>query len=306
MTNPLIIQLFCEENLCKVKENNGKLFAQCPFCGKEYKHFNIDLKTGLYFCYHCSAKGNFYQLVKHITGSFPNMDTMEEQYTSELSLQELQNIFSSVQETSNNQKYQTDWKIDTCEIDTIGRIPNKARNYLLSRGVSTEMAKKLKFRVAVSGRYNGRIIMPITENDVVQNFVARLIGKEGKRYTGPHKNEGYTNKGELLWNLDKLQYNTEIVLVEGIFDGIAIMNKFPIVALLGKSLSNIQAEKILEKAKSVIILLDAEFVESAKKIAEKLLGFIPIKIGIMKKGDPSDSPEMARQAIKNAVDYYSI
>jgi hypothetical protein len=219
-------------------------------------------------------------------------------------LESLQEIFTPA-ESAEITKI-PDWTEGTCDIKTIGRLPKLAREYLLTRGITAELAEKLDFRVAVSGKYMGRILMPVTENGIVCNFVGRLFMGNGKRYDGPHKGEGYKNKGELLYNLDKLQYNSRIVIVEGIFDCVSVMDKYPTVAILGKSLSDTQAEKLLNKAESVVILMDGGFVESAKKIAEKLLGFVPVSLGIMDIGDPNDSPELAVKAVENAKNYYEL
>jgi len=304
MITPFVIQIFCEEHLENVVVRGNELKASCPYCGKTNAHWGINLVTTKQGCFKCGKGGNFYSLHKHILGFYPNVDKLEEEYSSELSLEELQNIFSTVDETVQNTEI-GDWTAGTCGIEVEGRIPKRAREYLLSRNISVELAKELDFRVAVSGCYQNRVIMPIKEGGVVLNFVARLLGGEGKRYTGPHRDENFVNKSKLLWGFDRIKFNSEIILVEGIFDCISLYD-LNSVAILGKVLSNVQTEKLLEKAKSVIVLTDGGFVESAKKIAEKLLGLVPIKIALMEKGDPSDSPGLARDAITCAVDYYSL
>ena len=303
MITPFVIQLFCEEHLDGVEVIGDEIKANCPACGKGKKHWGISLTSGRFRCWKCDWKGNFYTLHKYVKGYYPNADKLEESYTSELSLESLNEIFSTKEDSQDREI--PDWTIDTCEIDTIGRIPKKAREYLASRNISVELAKDLDFRVAVGGRYQNRIIMPVVENEVVLNFVARLCGGEGKRYDGPHRDEPYVNKSKLLWGFDRVKYNSEIVLVEGIFDAIPLLD-LNAIAMLGKTLSDVQAEKLMGKAKSLVILLDAEFLSSAKKVAEKLIGMIPIKIGLMKFGDPGENPEEARRAIKEAVDYYSL
>ena len=298
----LIIQMFCEKHLQNVEVEDDKVFADCPFCGKGRHHWDINLTTGLHFCYRCGARGNFYMLYKHIKGYYPKESILMEETVSELSLETLNTIFS---EKKIVEFKVTDWMENTCDIDADGRILKRAREYLLSRNISLQLAKELKIRVAVACKYQNRLIIPIIEGGVVVNFVARLIGNEGKRYSGPCRQENYINKSELLWNFDSVKFNSEVVLVEGIFDAIPLLD-LNVAALMGKTLSDKQAEKLVNKVRSVIVMLDSGFLDSAKKIAKQLLGMVPIKIAQLGKDDPGDNPEGARKAIREAVDYYSL
>ena len=110
------------------------------------------------------------------------------------------------------------------------------------------------------------MIFPVIEDGIVKNFVARRFRGKGKRYEGPHNDEGYIRKSHLLWGLDDLK-GTEylwtshfLVLVEGIFDAIALRNNaYPSVALLGKNISPTQIGKLTELTerglKTVVVLL---------------------------------------------------
>jgi len=304
MLSSLVIQQFIEEHLENISIRGNHLYSMCPVCGKEANHFNINLETGLWHCFKCGQSGNFPQLVKHLTGRYISNDKLEKEYTSGLSLSKLQEIFEEKQKKPVVEI--GDWTENTCEIDAEGRIPKLARKYLESRNITVNLAKELQMRVGLSGKYMSRVLIPVIERGKVLNFVARTFVNNEKRYSGPHKNEPYVNKGELLWNYDNVKPGEDLILVEGIFDAIPLLD-LNIVALMGKSISHIQTDKVLDLAGSITILVDGGFVEAAKDIAEKVLGFIPIKVAEMEIGhDPGEYPDEAREAIGKAVDYYSL
>jgi len=68
------IQDTIKNNLTNVKEQNGKIFADCPYCGKPAARQKFSFspekgdrsKTGIFGCFSCGAKGTGWQLAKHL------------------------------------------------------------------------------------------------------------------------------------------------------------------------------------------------------------------------------------------------
>lgn len=96
-----------------------------------------------------------------------------------------------------------------------------------------------------------------------------------------------------------------LVLVEGVFDFIAVTNyaKLPCVALLGKSLPNVYKNYIISlPIKKVIVLLDADALESADKIYKELRLWKQVEI-IKPKDDPWNDrfilPELGLHSYNN-------
>jgi DNA primase len=92
-------------------------------------------------------------------------------------------------------------------------------------------------------------------------------------------------------------------MVEGIFDAFALMLKqLPVVALMGKEISSEQIRLTMRWSK-VIVLLDGGFTRDGLKVAKSLEGVIDeVYVATMPEGtDPSDSPELAVEAVEKAM-----
>jgi hypothetical protein len=73
---------------------------------------------------------------------------------------------------------------------------------------------------------------------------------------------------------------------------------------MGKEVSPVQIEKILDTASGVTVLLDSGFYEEGLQVASSFVGFLPVKVGKMKSGDPGENPVGAKKAIETAVSYF--
>lgn len=308
----VVIQQFCEDNLEDVEVKNEKLYAKCPnpTCENPYNHFNISLVTGLFHCYRCGFSGNFYYLGRYLKGNKFNLKNTLKEYESNITFEMLESIYSK--ETQPLEI--PDWTVDTKELKGNSLLVRRALEYLKSRGIDRETATHYQMRLGLSDKYKNHVIMPVVEEGVVKNFVARRFKGKGKRYTGPLSSEGYVKKSQLFWGLDNVgKERYRIIVVEGIFDAIALLQKgYPTIALLGKDISIVQVKKIVELTKrnveTVTILMDEGFLKEAIKIGHYLEGFVETILiaQMLGEGDPSSDVRGAIKAIENAkgIDCY--
>ena len=289
------------DNLKVISNEGDEIFCYCPFCNKGKKHFSINKENGVYHCYKCNSKGNFYQLIYYLEGvPYYEINSLLQEYRENIPLYQLEKIYNEAK--VKKQQSIPDWTVNTQPIAHFSSLCNQAKKYLLKRGIDMELATELGVRVGTSGRYQGMVIFPVIEDNLVVNFVARRFMGGGKRYDGPHKEEGYWKKSHLVWNLNRIPSDSSVVIVEGIFDAISLLDK-NVGAILGKTITNTQMIKIAEKASEVTILMDANFTEEGLKIARTFIGFVDkVFLATMLDGDPSSNREAALESIKNKVD----
>jgi len=289
-----------------------QLYADCPFCGKENNHFSVGLDNGLFKCYICGngrgkAGGNYKELVSRISHiPYNKVDEQLIEGIRATSLWDITDVPPShvIATAVSFKEVKGTVSISTQEEPLV----RKALEYLKGRGIPTWRSFNLGVRVGTSGRYFGRVLIPIYFKGEVINFVARNIldRPDVLRYTGPSLYDGWTPKSECIFNYDAIQEGDEILIVEGIFDALPLFDDLNVIALLGKSLSDKQLYHILTlKPAKVTIILDgdvvSEFVRtpeySVKKLASRFYGFVPhVRYNTMPSGiDPSDSPASARQ-----------
>jgi DNA primase len=137
--------------------------------------------------------------------------------------------------------------------------------YLKDRNIDETMIDKYNIGFINSGLYKHRVIIPSYDfNGNLNYYVTRSIYNNIKpKYLNPDIDKDY-----IIFNEKFLNYDSTIIIVEGVFDHIVTPNSIPV---LGKTLSNLVKHNLLEKANSnIIILLDDDAYENAILIYNEL------------------------------------
>jgi hypothetical protein len=112
------------------------------------------------------------------------------------------------------------------------------------------------------------VIIPSYDiNGDLNYFVSRSISSKTKqfKYLNPS-----VDKTQIIFNEHLINWDKPVFLVEGAFDHIVLPNSIP---LLGKKMYDKLFTEIYNKSKNfIIIVLDPDAIEDAKKIYNKLEG----------------------------------
>jgi DNA primase len=178
-------------------------------------------------------------------------------------------------------------------------VRRQAYNYLKSRGITDEIIKKYNIGFCDRGSHTGRIVVPSYDgNGELNYYVARSWDTKSKfKYKNPE-----AEKDKIIFNERLIDWDKDIYLVEGVFDGFFLDNSIP---MLGKHMSELLFETIYTKAKGdVIICLDADAIKNSIKLYHELNGGeLWGKIKLIKLPDDSDIADL-RGEIKD--EYYRI
>jgi DNA primase len=142
-----------------------------------------------------------------------------------------------------------------------------AHPYLNERGLSVETTKN--FGVGFfpgKGSMHDRIVIPIhnSKGELVA-YAGRTIDGSEPRYKFP---AGF-HKSLELYSLHRVRDELSVVLVEGFFDCLKVMQAgFPCVALMGSTMSNAQEEIIREHFAHVVVMLDGD--EAGRRASEEI------------------------------------
>ena len=166
---------------------------------------------------------------------------------------------------------------------TTSVIANLVRKYLYERGLTDNDFIKYSIGYCTTGDYGGRVIIPsYTSSGTLNFFIARTFDGNYYKYKNPEASK------DIIFFENFINWNTPIILCEGVFDAIAIRrNAIPI---LGKSLSTSLYKKIITSpTKDIYIALDTDARTAAMKIAEQLMnqGKRVFFVNLLDK-DPSD------------------
>ena len=129
------------------------------------------------------------------------------------------------------------------------------------------MIEKYQIGFCDKGSHMGRIIVPSFDtNGELNYYIARSWDPNSR---AKYKNPDY-EKDKIIFNESLIDWNKDIYLVEGVFDGFFLDNT---IAMLGKHLSELLFNTIYEKLNgSIIIGLDGDAWSNALKLYDQLNG----------------------------------
>jgi len=274
----------------KHNEDTGQIAFDCPACSDEKGmsegdgkgNLEINYDRSVYKCWVCYENNHMhgpvtklikkygtpknlrdYLLVKPDAGEISSRERFE-------IIVELPEGYKKLSECSSK-----DFKYDL------------AMRYLRERGITDDIIKEYEIGYTYSGKFHSRIIIPSYDSDgKLTYFIARWFSRE---YTKLKYVNPVAEKQEIIFNECKLNWDSTIYLVEGVFDHIVIPNSIP---LLGKFISDMLLEMLHDKCTAnIVILLDDDATQDAIRLYNQLnFGELHnrIRICIPPKGfDPS-------------------
>lgn len=146
-------------------------------------------------------------------------------------------------------------------------IPHmEAYRYLQSRGISDELIEKYKIGYTVKGDFAYRIIVPSFNTEGVLNyFVARSWAPKKMKYKNPP-----VPKDEIIFNEGLIDWDKDVYLVEGAFDGFFLDNS---IVMLGKKMSKLLFENLYNRTNgNIIICTDGDAWSDGVRLYHELNG----------------------------------
>jgi DNA primase len=263
MDNSNLVKSLLDVHLGKGKIiSKGDVAYYCPICKHKNAKLMVNVKTGNYNCFTCHPKttgktpvsllkkiGSPSEAIIEMKGYFVN-DTTLIKAEEEVKLVHLPKEFINLIDT-----------YDTC------LEKRQAVTYLKKRGVSSIDIVKYNIGYCKTGRYRNKVIIPsYNSNGRLNYFIARSFEKEPKlKIDSPE-----CKKSELIGFEYYINWNTPVILCEGIFDAMAI--KRNAIPLFGKTISKALMIKLLQSdVQTVYLALDDDAIRESIDHAQKLL-----------------------------------
>lgn len=248
--------------------NKGQISFDCPVCSYDIKglnkgdgkgNFEVNYYLGVYKCWSCSETYETHGSLNKLFGKWGNK---RHKATWKLIggdfIKKVERKYEDVRLPKEYISFDKGNKLT---------IPYKeAYNYLLKRGITNDMIVKYSLGYTTEGKYRGRIIVPsYNKEGEVDYFVSRSYVNHKNKYKNPE-----AEKDKIIFNEHAIDWTKDIHLVEGVFDMFFVPNAIPV---LGKSVSDKLWTALYDKAeKNIIICLDGDAWEDAKKLYRKLEG----------------------------------
>lgn len=248
-------------------KNSAEHLFHCPRCEHHKRKLSINLDKNVFKCWVCDwAGGDIYRIVRRY-GSYGSKQEWQS-FSQRVEIENFaQKLFGHVEAV-------TEQVIDLPE--EFISLANKnlpatsiyPLNYLQSRNIGKSDILRWKIGYCSEGQYAGRVIIPSFGMTGAPNyFVARTYSRDWKKYCNPPASR------DIVFNHLYLDFDEDLVLVEGVFDAIVAGNNS--VPLLGSTLREESAlfQEIVQNDTPVYIALDPDAEKKAMQIIEKLLKY---------------------------------
>ena len=239
----------------------------CPFCNHSKPKLEIQIHTNEkkenpWHCWVCGEKGktliSLFKKVKAPSSKIQELNSLIKPGTKQV--EQFQTLALPKEFIPLSQIH---------NLDSVGKIEAKhAIKFLKNRKITEDDIFKYNIGFCAEGGFNHRIIVPSYDADGNLNyFVTRTyIPDESQKYKNPP-----VGKNTIGWEY-YINWNTPIILVEGIFDALTI--KRNVIPLFGKTISEELMKKIVSsQVQKIYVALDNDALREALKHCEKLMSF---------------------------------
>jgi DNA primase len=270
----------------KIYENRSQVSWNCPICDDDNNKGNLEvnIEKSVFHCWSCGDSEGTHGSLGKLFDKFGNKK-----------LKKLYNILKpetiQVREKKINKVKLPEGYTKFNESNPVYPVRRQAINYLYNRGISDEVIEKYQIGFCDVGDHNGRIIIPSYNKKGELNYYISRSWDPNSRYK--YKNPQAEKDKIIFWE-NLIDWDKDIYLVEGAFDGIFLPNSIP---MLGKHMSEILFETIYNNAKGdVVICLDADAWDNSTKLYHELNGgTLYGRIKIIKLPDDKDTADLRGQ-----------
>lgn len=270
---------------------------RCPVCGDHstHDHCYCNVVKETYYCHFKGCRGNLRML-------------LEEHGEIELAPRT---------GSTEKKKYKpTDFAQFANVAGRCGTLDRLASVYLKDkRKLTDKEIQSYDIRFASFGRYYGRVLIPIYENNRVVTFIARgFLPFVEPKYLFPHHGETINTTAEAVFGYNEVVDRPRRihVLVEGVFDAIRVDRRkkdlgIYALALMNNQLSEGQLHKLLRlKDATFLVMMDADAHKEGLRITKTLFNYgRDARLCLLKKGDPDSLTDEQMDKVINASQPFS-
>jgi DNA primase len=270
--------------------SGGEYLFFCPFCNHHKKKLSVNLNKDKYKCWICDKAGPVSRLVRRFGNFLQQQDWKE--ITGQVEVSDFEKILYGQDQKQPEVEEKTvelpEEFVSLCNKNT-SLTSVQARNYLEKRGIDKKDILRWKLGYCPDGEYGGRVVAPSFNMDGKVNFfVGRAYDGHWRKYLNPSVNKDF------IFNELYIDWDSDITLVEGVFDAIKVPNSIPILGSTLREDSKLFAQ-ILKHDPAVYVALDPDAEKKAFILIESLLKYdievykVPIKpykdVGEMTKSE---------------------
>tara|TARA_Y100001937_G_C7129360_1_gene336461 strand:+ start:717 stop:1655 length:939 start_codon:yes stop_codon:yes gene_type:complete len=282
-------------------QSGAEMLFHCPRCEHHKKKFSVNVVKNVFKCWVCEYSGrDVYRLIRRYGGY--NLKIEWRKITNRVDIESFSEKMFSRPEKIIASKLELPEQFISLANKSLPPTAAYAMNYLASRGVNKHDVIRWKIGYCSEGEYASRVVVPSFDLDGdINYFVGRSYSDDWMKYKTPQASK------DIVFNELYIDFDEDIVLVEGVFDAIvAGQNSIPV---LGSTLRerSMLFQQIVKNDSSVYLAFDADAQKKEMLIIEKLLKY-DIEVYKISVDPYSDVGEMKKDEFirrKNDADFVS-
>ena len=251
----------------------------CVYCGNDRGNLELSAVLGVFHCWACNAGGRLDQFLTQFVGGSHHIP-----------------VRAKRQVVSEKGSTASEFATQAISAESV------AGKYLGRRGISPLTAKEFGLMVCTQQGHplEGRIVIPLRDY-----WTAEIVGHVGRSFTGRWPKYRTTLPRRRITGYRMMNRRGPCVLVEGPFDGISASRAgFSTGILSGTTSGELDffAARLPEETE-IVVLLDGEAEDQARRLAARLRAFRPrVWIAALPaKSDPADyAPAVLRRFINHS------
>ena len=254
------------EALGRGRDHGSEILFKCPKCGHHKSKLSVNIVKNVFKCWICDYRGRSIRRLIRSFGTYTQLQKWDEIFGRQ-DLERFDDLFAERSVERNSQTVDLPEEFVSLCHNNIPKTGLYARNYLKSRGITDQQILKWKIGYCFSGEYRNRIVVPSFNDDGnVSYFVARSYNGDTYKYKNPRASKN------IVFNELYVNWNEDLILVEGVFDAINAGNSVPILGSTLRTDSSL-IKKIVYNDTPVYIALDPDAAEKERKVIKTLLKY---------------------------------
>ncbi|MCK9596383.1 CHC2 zinc finger domain-containing protein [Candidatus Pacearchaeota archaeon] len=250
------------------KSSSKEFLFYCPNCDHHKRKFSINIEKNVFKCWICEFHGKSIAYLIYKFGKRYDITEWKKYDIKVSEIVDFEDYFKKVEVEDENKIFELPKEFRTLIGNKILFNSLVSRKYLKDRGLTKQDIIDWKIGYAVEGQYSGRIIVPSVDiNGNINFYIARTYVDSNIKYLNPQNNKN------IVFNDLYLDWDKDIVIVEGIFD--AIKSGRNSIPLLGSTLSSkgLLFNKILDCKGNIYLALDSDAKKKETKIVSLLMKY---------------------------------
>ena len=247
-------------------DKGSEMLFTCPVCHHHKRKFSVNVDKNVYKCWICDYRGRNIRRVVRRFGNYNQLAAWDQIFGRQ-DLERFNDLFMDDKPEKIVQKLELPDEFLSLAADKLPATAVYAYNYLMKRGITKADILKWKIGYCFNGEYRNRIIIPSFDEDGdVSYFIARSYTGDSYKYKNPRASK------DITFNELYIDWNKDLVLVEGVFDALVAGNAVPILGSTLRSGSDL-LRKIVRNDTPIYIALDPDAANKERRIIKMLLQY---------------------------------